>query len=92
MPHQTNGKSLVPLLQNPDEDWQETAYGYFNNGISVRTKDYRLTQYFRKQEPVIELYDHRIDPNESNNIAAQYPEIVEQLMPLLKEGDTGLYQ
>ncbi|WP_167615845.1 sulfatase [Maribellus sediminis] len=91
MPHQTDGESLVPLLQNPDEEWQEAAYGYFNNGISVRTKDYRLTQYFRKQEPVIELYDHKNDPNESKNIAAQHPGIVEQLMPLLKEGDTGLY-
>ena len=92
MPHHTDGKSLVPLLQNPEEEWQEAAYGYFRKGISVRTKNYRLTQYFRNEQPVIELYDHKTDPNETRNIAAGHPEIVEQLMPLLKEGDTGLYQ
>ncbi len=53
---------------------------------------YRLTKYFRDAEPTVELYDHLSDPNETKNIAAEHPEIIEKLMPLLEKGDTGLYQ
>ena len=92
MPHPTDGKSLVPLLENPSSDWKEASYGYYRNGISLRTERYRLTQYFRDEQPQIELYDHVTDPNETQNIAAEHPEIVEKLMPLLNQGNTGLYQ
>ncbi len=92
MPHKTDGRSLLPLLTNPGTDWKASAYGYFRNGISLRTTDFRLTKYFREEQPVIELYDHRSDLYESINIAADHPEIVTQLMPLLEEGNTGLYK
>lgn len=92
MPHPTDGKSLVSIMKNPAlESWENASYGYFRNGISLRTDRYRLTKYFRKQHPVIELYDHQADPNESKNIAAEKPEIVEQLMPIWDEGNTGLF-
>lgn len=91
MPHQTDGTSLVPLLNNPLQNWEEASFGYFKNGISLRTKRYRLTKYFRTQQPVVELYDHQKDPNETKNIAAENPEIVEQLLPLWEKGNTGLY-
>ncbi len=91
MPHETDGKSLVPLLINPQASWEEATYGYFRNGISLRTEKYRLTRYFRNQEPKIELYDHQSDPDETKNIAAGDPEIVEKLMPLWEKGNTGLY-
>ncbi len=91
MPHQTDGKSLVPLLKNPLNNWEEVGYSYFRNGISLRTAQYRLTKYFRNQQPVIELYDHKTDPQETKNIANEKPEIVQSLMPLLKRGNTGLY-
>jgi len=42
-------------------------------------------------EPAIELYDHQTDPNETKNIAAEHPDIVENLMPVLEKGNTGLY-
>lgn len=92
MPYPTAGKSLVPLLKDPaDRNWKQVAYSYFNHGISMRTAEYRLTRYFRTQQPVIELYDHRTDPYENTNIAADHPDIVKQLMPLLQKGNTGLY-
>jgi hypothetical protein len=50
-----------------------------------------LTKYFRNQEPVIELYDHKTDPNETKNIAAENPEIVEKLLPIWEKGNTGLF-
>lgn len=92
MPHPTDGKSLVPLLKNPSAQWTEASFGYYRNGISLRTERYRLTRYFRNEQPVFELYDHQTDPDESVNIAPEHPEIVEELLPLLDQGDTGLYQ
>ncbi len=91
MPHQTDGKSLTPLLKNPLHQWEEVSFGYYKKGISLRTERYRLSKYFRNQQPAIELYDHQIDPNETKNIAAENPDIVEQLMPIWEKGNTGLY-
>jgi arylsulfatase A-like enzyme len=92
MPHQTDGKSLAPLLSNPSQKWDEASFGYFKRGISLRTKDYRMTKYFRGQKTVIELYDHQVDPNETTNIAADNPEIIEKLSPVWDKGNTGLYE
>jgi iduronate 2-sulfatase len=68
------------------------AYSYFNRGISLRTDRYRLTKYFRKQEPTVELYDHTTDPNENRNIAGDNPDIVEKLTPLWAKGNTGIFE
>ena len=78
-------------LESTNADGKEAAYGYFKKGITMRTNKYRLTKYFREQEPFIELYDHQSNPNETINIAAEKPEIVDQLMPLWEKGNTGLY-
>ncbi len=91
MPHETDGKSLLPLLSNPLAKWEDISYGYFRNGISLRTERYRLTKYFRNAKPDIELYDHLTDPDETKNIASEKPEIVEKLKPLWEKGNTGLY-
>ncbi len=90
MPVQTDGKSLVPLLNDAKAAWKEASFGYFNSGISLRTERYRLTRYFRNQEPTIELYDHNKDPNETKNIAGDYPGVVKSLMPEWEKGNTGL--
>lgn len=87
-----DGKSLCPLLEKKrNRNWSDVAYSYFNNGVTLRTSHYRLTQYYRKAGPVIELCDYSKDPYETENIADKYPEIVGQLMPLLKAGDTGVF-
>jgi arylsulfatase A-like enzyme len=92
MPFKTDGKSFAGLINNPSvNSWYEASYGYFNNGITLRTERYRLTKYFRKEEPTIELYDHLSDPNENRNIAGEHPEVVVQLMPVLQKGNTGLF-
>ena len=36
MPFFTDGKSIVPLLENPESEWEDVSYGYFRNGISLR--------------------------------------------------------
>jgi iduronate 2-sulfatase len=92
MPYKTDGKSIVPLIETPDKNnWNNVAYSYYRNGITVRTEQYRFTKYFRKDEPTEELYDHHKDSYENNNIAAKHPDVVKRLLPVWKKGDTGLY-
>lgn len=92
-PYSLDGNSLVNLLQDQQsENWNNASFGYYNNGITLRTERYRLTRYFRKAQPDIELYDHKYDPNENENIAADNPVIVKELMKLWEKGDTGIYR
>jgi len=86
-----DGNSLRQQLESPGTKGKEAAYSYFKKGITMRTNKYRLTKYFRKESPTMELYDIINDPEETKNIAADNPDIVEVLMPLWKKGNTGLY-
>ncbi len=92
IPYEMDGESFVSILQGENMQVNNVAYGYYRNGISMRTDRYRLTRYFREEKPQIELYDHKADPHETINIALDEPEVVEELLPLLEEGNTGLYQ
>lgn len=91
-PNNLDGNSFTGQLKNPEVPGKEAAYGYFRKGITARTARYRITKYFRKEEPRMELYDHKTDPNETKNIAQQNPELMKRLMPVWKEGDTGVYR
>ncbi|MFV0540128.1 MAG: sulfatase [Aestuariibaculum sp.] len=90
-PHILDGESFVNILEGQVEQNKAVAYGYFNKGISLRTERYRLTKYFRKGTPTIELYDYKTDPHETKNIASNNQELVNRLLPLLEKGNTGLY-
>ena len=61
------GKSIVPLLKNPGDDWNRpvvTTHGRFNH--AVRDERWRYIRYKDKTE---ELYDHENDPMEWTNLA-----------------------
>jgi len=63
-----DGISLVPLLENPNRVWDRPALTTHGPGnYSVRSQDFR---YIRYRDGGEELYDHRSDPNEWNNLAA----------------------
>lgn len=90
---ETDGHSMVPLLKNArTRSWQDAAWGYYNKGISLRTPKYRLTKYYRDDQPVIELYDHQTDGAENRNVAAQHPDVVKELSVLLKKKDFDIYR
>jgi len=90
-PEGIEGRSLRPQLELSSAKGKEAAYGYFKKGITMRTERYRLTKYYREETPTIEVYDLLKDPEETNNIAKDNTEIVEELMPLWEKGNTGLY-
>ena len=63
------GNSLVPLLENPQAEWQPPALTTHGRGNhSLRSERWRYIRYSDGSE---ELYDHRRDPNEWNNLAGQ---------------------
>ncbi|SDG30528.1 Arylsulfatase A [Dyadobacter soli] len=87
-----DGKSFSGMLGNgKSTNWDNVAYSYFKQGISVRTDRYRLTKYFRADKPTIELYDHKNDPHENHNIADKHPDIVQSINPVWAKGNTGLF-
>lgn len=61
-----DGRSLVPLLRNPDRPWQPTVTTHGRLNHAVRSEDYRYIRYADGSE---ELYDHRVDPMEWTNLA-----------------------
>ncbi len=67
-PEWVDGSSLVPLLENPDMQWDDvaiTTYGDYGN-FSVRGDKHRYIIYSNGEE---ELYDNELDPNEYINLA-----------------------
>ena len=63
------GESLVPLLKNPEAEWNHPAITTFaKNNHAIRTERYRYIVYEDGSE---ELYDHKNDPNEWNNLAGK---------------------
>ncbi len=61
------GHSLMPLLKNPKQSWAHAAItSYGPNNHAIQTDRYR---YIRFEDGSEELYDHRADPHEWDNLA-----------------------
>lgn len=91
-PYPMDGESFADQLLVTGIEKNDVAYSYFNHGISLRTDRYRLTKYYRKESPTIELYDYVTDPHETKNVATDHPDIIKTLMPLLEKGNNGFYK
>ncbi len=87
-----DGRSLLPLLENPQADWPErylfTHVGRWPKGkaaaskyaqCAVRSSRYHLVSAQKNGQKRWELYDIKADPGEKHNIAAQHPEVVQTL-------------
>lgn len=78
-PDHVDGKSMTPILKDPDIDWQSTAVSYlYDQYASIRTEQFRYIRYKEGQQ---ELYDHKKDPHEWKN-EADNPEYAEVLTKL----------
>jgi arylsulfatase A-like enzyme len=67
IPPHVEGRSLVPLLEDPEADWPYPALTTFGfNNHAVRSERYR---YIRYADGTEELYDHLTDKNEWTNLA-----------------------
>jgi arylsulfatase A-like enzyme len=81
-PAHLDGRSLGPMLHDPQATIQDAVYGFWAAGRahSIRDDRYRFTRWTAPGDPSrviqLELYDHDADPDETVNIAAEHPELV----------------
>ena len=65
-PHALAGHSLRPLLEKADAPWPHAVVTTFVDHHALRTPTHRYIRYASGEE---ELYDHRADPHEWENLA-----------------------
>ena len=78
------GKNLIKLVNEEEEPCSEI---YVNQGLwtakrAIRTEKWKLIRTLDKafwETPEIELYDMQRDPNETRDLAAERPDIVDDL-------------
>lgn len=90
-----DGMSLASVLKNPIAPTKAAIYHSFPRnangraliGRAVRTDRYRLVEWKEAgSDPATaeyELYDYESEPEEPRNLAAERPEVVSELKPLL---------
>lgn len=71
-PPRLDGQTLTPLLADPHQPWQRPALTTHGRGNHALRDDH--FRYIRYADGGEELYDHRSDPNEWENVAAK-PEL-----------------
>ena len=90
---QVEGRSLVPLLENPNSPWADrtlvTHVGRWPKfadpsewkfkSCSVRNSRWQLVSEKGESEPKWELFDLANDPGEKINVAAVHPDVVIEL-------------
>ena len=98
MPQQhVDGTSIVPLLTGEKELDREAIFWHFPHyhgsawkpGAAIRMGDWKLVEFYHWEQT--ELYNLKEDLGEQNNLAATYPEKVEELKNKLKalQEETG---
>lgn len=87
-PTQLEGLSLMPIIEQPTRPWKTAAFSQFSQGNSMRTEQYRYTEWGNSGEYGTELYDYYTDPNETVNIAhlPENSELVAHLSEKLHAG------
>jgi arylsulfatase len=82
---QVEGRSLVPLLNNPAADWEKRILvhhvGGWEPGEAAQSKHARVSIQNERFTLVNneELYDLSTDPGETKNVIAEHPKVVNQL-------------
>jgi arylsulfatase A-like enzyme len=86
-PQAASGVSLVPALNDPQTLVRDSALTQFDSGYSLRTAEYRFTQWGPNGRDGMELYDRRNDPGEMNNVAddPKFADVVQKLRRRLGE-------
>ncbi len=88
--HRLDGRSLVPLLKGNHENWdrdhlivQFFGGAYFNRSPTAWMDSCVMTERWRLIGGN-ELYDIQVDPAQRTNVAAEHPNVVEELRVLYR--------
>jgi hypothetical protein len=65
------GRSLLPLMHDPQATWADAAVSRYHGGESIRTDRYRYSEWRDDAGELIgrALFDHHDDPGERTNLA-----------------------
>ena len=92
---QTDGLSLVPTLCGRSADQMKHPYLYWEfhergGKIAVRLGNWKgiIQNFTRDSEAQYELYDLATDIHEDHNVAAEHPEIIEEIRHIIREART----
>jgi arylsulfatase A-like enzyme len=73
------GKTLAPLLNDPQASWDEPAYSVWSedgrilHGVAVRTEKWRYAEFGPNGQNGAMLFDPKTDPLEMKNLAQDPP-------------------
>lgn len=103
IPDHCQGKSFVPLLDEPDRPWKRAAFSQYKKrkgkqvmlGTSIRTDRYRYTEWRGETSgdlDAVELIDFQEDPGATRNVAAEprYVDVLPELAELCARSATGV--
>jgi len=84
-PSHVQGESLVTLMKDSQADWKAAAVGRYQSGDTIRTEDYRFTEYTsgNGKQAARMLYDHNNDPGENENVVSHRKQVAQQLQSQL---------
>ena len=82
------------IIKQQGKSWDRDLFENYLMGYSLRTDSYRLVTWldYRNidaQPLYTELYDHASDPQETLNIANEFPQKVQALLKRLRETGIG---
>ena len=95
VPSELEGLSLIPVIEQPTRPWKAAAFSRLSrggtSGRSMRTAQYRYTEWGGNARRGRELYDYDADPDETVNIAdlPENAELVAHLSEQLHAGWQG---
>ena len=93
-PERLDGASIVPMFKDPKGVGKLASFSRWQNGESVRTESFRYTEWRDEQGDVNArmLYDLRIDPEETRNVAEEinYKDAVRRLSKLIKDKNSDV--
>ncbi len=93
-PDNIDGISFLPSLLGKDKQQQhDYLYWEFHEKqgrVAIRQGDWKLIRYnvFDPENTTTELYNLITDPGEENNVALEYPEILNELVELIQTART----
>ncbi len=89
------GITMLPVIEEPARPWKTAAFSQLKrgtvDGYTMRTDQYRYTEWGNNGENGIELYDYQENPNETVNIveSPENKELVTDLGEQLQAGWIG---
>jgi arylsulfatase A-like enzyme len=94
-PSGLEGRSLTPLLADPQAKWDHPAFSVSGNagqlaGVAVRTERFRYAEWDRGKGEVM-LFDEQADPHEMKNLAEdpKFAKVRDELAALARKHAAG---